>query len=67
MSEVIQMTCKGGELSVDNRLLELPGERLEGIDFNKGFEKACFSWKSSGSNLAGKSWPTMGDVSISRY
>ena len=22
-------------------VLELPGERLEGIDFNKGFEQAC--------------------------
>ena len=40
-SEVIQMACKEGELPVVNRLLELPGERLEGIDFNKGFEQAC--------------------------
>ena len=39
-SEVIQMACKEGELPVVNRLLELPGERLEGIDFNKGFEQA---------------------------
>ena len=28
---------------------------------------APFSWKSSGSNLAGKLWPTMTANSISRY
>ena len=47
--DTCQCSCPGAELvktetrrrrAASGTVLELPGERLEGIDFNKGFEQA---------------------------